>query len=162
MARALEALEERRVLAVDGQEQPSSPLPRGDGEIACRDEALLVRERERHAVLERPQRRPDAREADDGVQHEVGLRCVEKLAEIAASDLTCSTPSSRCEVVERLRPRCEGAHGELGIRRDHLERLPPDGSGRPEQGDSSLAHGRRLTASVFRHGYALPNARIVK
>ena len=79
----VEALEERRVLAVDGQEQPSSLLPRGDGEISCRDETLLVREREGHAPLERPQRCADACEAHDGVQDEVGLGCVEKLREIA-------------------------------------------------------------------------------
>jgi hypothetical protein len=40
--------------------------------------------------------------------------------------------------------------------------LLPDGSRRPEQGDSCLAHRRRLTAVVFRHCYAAPNARIVK
>ena len=72
-----EALEEGRVLAVDGQEQPSSPLPGGDCEVAGGDEALLVRERERDSALERPERRADSREPDNGVQHEVGLRGVE-------------------------------------------------------------------------------------
>ena len=90
-----------------------------------------------------------------------GLGRFEELREIAA-DLDMLDAELGGELVERLRPRREGAHGELGIRRDHLERLPPDGSGRPEQGDASLAHVRRLTARVFRHGYALPNARIVK
>src|SRR5262249_14637003 len=60
------------------------------------------------------------------------------------------------------RPGRQGAHRELAVRLDHLERLTPDGSGRPEQGDSSLAHARRLTAGVFRHDYALPKARIAK
>ena len=78
----VEALEERRMLAVDGQEQPSSPLPCRDGEISGRDETLLVCEREGHAPLERPQRRADPGEADDGVQDEVGLGCVEELREI--------------------------------------------------------------------------------
>ena len=75
--RPVEALEEGRVLAVDGQEQPSSPLPGSDCEVAGGDEALLVRERERDAALERPERRADSREPDDRVQHEVGLGGVE-------------------------------------------------------------------------------------
>ena len=64
-----------------------SPPPRFqavDREVAGRDEALLVRESERHAALERPQRRADAGEADDRVQDEVGLRVLEELGEVAA------------------------------------------------------------------------------
>ena len=99
----VEALEERRVLAVDGQEQPSSPLPGREREVAGRDEALLVRERERDAALERPQRRADAGEADDGVQDEVGLGRVEELREVAAdldvldAELARRASSSGCE-----------------------------------------------------------------
>ena len=70
---ALEALEDRGVLAVDGQKQPSSPLPCPEREVAGGDEALLVRERESDAPLERPERRADSGEADDRVEHEVGL-----------------------------------------------------------------------------------------
>ncbi len=73
----VEALEERGMLAVDRKQQPSTPLPRAQREIARGNETLLVRERERHTVLERPQRRPDAREPDDGVEHEVGLGRIE-------------------------------------------------------------------------------------
>jgi hypothetical protein len=61
------------VLAVDGQHEPSSPRPRLAGELAGGDEALLVRERERDAAFERPQRGVDAGEADDRVQDDVGL-----------------------------------------------------------------------------------------
>jgi hypothetical protein len=157
----VEALKKRRVLAVDGQEQPSSLLPRSDGEISRRDETLLVRESESHAALERPQRCADAGEAHDGVQDEVGLGRIEKLREIAPHADMLDAETAR-EVIEGLRPGCESADRELGSGRDHIERLPPDGSGRPEQGDSSLAHDRRLTARVFRHRYVLPNARIVK
>ena len=53
----LGALEERRVLAVDGDQLASAPLARAERKLAGGDEALLVRERERHAVLERPHRR---------------------------------------------------------------------------------------------------------
>ena len=102
------------MLAVDGQEQPSSPLPRGDREIAGGDEALLVRERERDAALERPERRAHSREPDDGVQHEVGLGGVEELGDVAA-DLDVLASQLRRELVERLRARRERAHRELGV-----------------------------------------------
>ena len=74
----LEALEERRVLAVDRQQQAAAAAMGGDGELAGRDEALLVRERERDAALERPQRRLDAGEADDRVEDDVRLAGVEE------------------------------------------------------------------------------------
>ena len=62
---SLETLKQRRVLAVDRQEQPAAAPMRGHGEFARGDEALLVREGERDAVLERPERRLDAGEPDD-------------------------------------------------------------------------------------------------
>ena len=157
----VEALEECGVLAVDRQQEPSPRSPSRQCEVAGRDEALLVREGERDSVLERPEGRPDAGEADDGVQHEIGLRRLEDVREVAA-DLDVLDAELRGELVERLRSRCERADRELGVRGDDLERLPPDGSRRPEQGDSSLAHARRLAPAVFRHRYAFPNARIVK
>ena len=60
----LRALEERRVLAVDRDQQPSSPLAGGERELTRGNEALLVRERKRHAVLERPHRRGQPGEAE--------------------------------------------------------------------------------------------------
>ena len=109
-APALEALEEGRVLAVDREQQPPTPLPRGEREVAGGDEALLVRERERHAALERPERRADPGEADDRVQHEVRLGRLEQLGEVAA-DLDVLDAERRRELVERLRAGCEGADG---------------------------------------------------
>jgi hypothetical protein len=53
-------------------------------ELARRDEALLVRERERDTLLERPERRPDAGEPDDRVEDDVGLAALEQLERIAA------------------------------------------------------------------------------
>ena len=53
------------MLAVDRQEQPPAAPMRGHGELARGDEALLVREGERDAVLERPEGRLDAGEPDD-------------------------------------------------------------------------------------------------
>ena len=115
-----EELERRRVLAVDRQQQPSAPRPRVAGELACGDEALLVRERERDAALERPERRVDAGEADDRVEDDVRLGLLEHLGRIAA-DL-----SHRREAVDRRRARGRGDQLEIRIRRDDLERLASD------------------------------------
>ena len=67
------------MLAVDRDQRAPAPLLRRERELAGGDEALLVRERERHAALERPHRRREPGEADDGVQDEVGLGAVEQL-----------------------------------------------------------------------------------
>ena len=68
-----EALEERRVLAVDGQDPPATSLLRRERELARGDEALLVREREVDRRLERRERRGQTREADHGVEDDVRL-----------------------------------------------------------------------------------------
>src|SRR5207245_4560605 len=62
--RALEALIDRRMLAVDRQDPAAAPFLRRDCEVTSRNEALFVRKREVDAMLERPERRVDAREAD--------------------------------------------------------------------------------------------------
>ena len=100
-----------------GQQQPSAPLPGLQRQIAGRDEALLVRERERDAALERPQRRADAGEADDGVEDEVGLGASRSSV---TSPPTCDVLDAELggELVERLRARGERADGEVGVRGD--------------------------------------------
>ncbi len=75
---------------------------------------------------------------------------------------TCSTPSAAREIVERLRAGREGADRELGIRGDTSSACRPMDPVAPSRAIRLVAHGRRLTAAVFRHGYAAPNARIVK
>ena len=125
----LRALEERRVLAVDRDQLAPAPLLRRERELAGGDEALLVRERERDAVLERPHRRREPGEADDGVQDDVGLGALEQLGRVAA-DLR-----QRREPVDRRRARRGGDELELGMRVDHLDRLAADRAGRAEQGD---------------------------
>ena len=107
---SLEALEERRVLAVDGQDPAAAPLPRGESELAGGDEALLVREREVDAALERPERRVDSGEADDGVEDDVGLRALEQLGEVA-SDLLQRARRRRRAVSSRRRRRRARAPG---------------------------------------------------
>ena len=107
----------------------------GERELAGRDEALLVREREVDAVLERPERRVDAGEADDGVQHDVGLRALEQLGQVAADLL-----QRRVDVVERRRAGRDGAELELGVR---VRR-----SRSPGARSSRWRRGARLASSV--------------
>ena len=67
-----------------GRSRPPPRIQAATREIAGRDEALLVGEREVDPVLERPERRGQAGEADDRVQHDVGLRRLEQLRQVAA------------------------------------------------------------------------------
>ena len=114
---AFEALERPRVLAVDGNETPSPALLRVEGKSSGRYEALLVREREIDAALERPQRCGQTGEADHGVQDEIRCGPVEQLGQVAA-DLR-----QRREPVDRLRARGSGAELQLGVVVDDLQRL---------------------------------------
>ncbi len=93
---ALQALKDRRMLAVDGQDPAAAAVPGGEGEVAGRYKALLVREREVDAALERPERRMDAGEADDRVQNDVGLCPLEQLRQVAPDLL-----QRRVDLVER-------------------------------------------------------------
>ncbi len=72
------------MLGVDRQHAAAAAGHCGERQLAGRDEALLVREREIDAVLERPERGVDAGEADDGIQHDVRLRALEELGQVAA------------------------------------------------------------------------------
>ena len=65
------------MLAVDRQQSASTPLKRREREVAGRDQALLVREGQVDAVLERPERGRQPRETDNGVQDDVRLRALE-------------------------------------------------------------------------------------
>ena len=82
------------------------------------------------AALERPERRRQAREADDGVQDEVRLRA--RRAARSRSPPTCvsgARPSIGCE------PDAAAHSSSPGCAVDDLERLPADRAGRAEQGD---------------------------
>ena len=125
----LGALEDRRMLAVDRDQLAPAARARLERELARGDEALLVRERERDAALERPHRRREPGEADDGVQHDVRLGPLEQLGRIA------SGLRQRREPVDRRRPGRRGDELEVGMRVDHLDRLAPDRAGRAKQGD---------------------------
>ena len=121
-----------RVLAVDGQQAPASPLPGGERELARGDEALLVREREVDPALERPQRRREAGEADDRVEDDVRLGPLQQLRQVAA-DL-----GQRGEPVDRLRARRGRDQLELRVSLDDLER-PAGRSSRLRRGVQSVS-----------------------
>ena len=127
------------MLRVDGQQQPSAPLLRSERQVTRGDEALLVRERERDAAPERPERRPDAGEADDGVEDEVGLGPLEQLGQVAAH-LHVLDAVLGGELREIRRPRRERTQLELRIPLHDLDGLPADRAGGPEEGDPLHPH----------------------
>src|SRR5205823_7706973 len=133
-ASTLEALVECGMLTVDWKHAARSAYPSGEGELARRDEALLVREREVDSPLERPQRGVDPGEANDRVQHHVGLRLFQQLGEVAAHLL-----QRRVDVVERRRAGCSRTELARGMRLDDLDRLAADRPGCTQEGDPS--HG---------------------
>ncbi len=130
------------MLAVDRKQPPAAARLRCEGELARGDEALLVREREVDAALERPERHRQAGEADDGVEDDVWLGALEQLGEVA-SDL-----GQRGESVDRCRAGGRGDELELGVGADDLERLPADRPGRSDQGDALLCHADSMTVGV--------------
>ena len=66
-------LPDRRVLGVDGHDLAAARGARLGDDRAGRDQALLVREREPLAGFERGERRGQPGEADDRVEHDVGV-----------------------------------------------------------------------------------------
>ena len=130
---------ERGVLGVDREQQPSAPLLRRERELAGGNEALLVRERECDAALERPQRRADAGEADHGVEHHVRLRGLEQLRQVAAhlSQLDAVLGGERAQVGRSCRERTQL---QLGVSLHDLDRLPADRAGGAEKRDSLHGH----------------------
>ena len=89
------------MLAVDREKTSAAAVPRSECKVAGRDEALLVRERQCHSVLERPERRSDSGEADDGIQDQIRLGGLEDVGQIA-THLTVLDSEIRSELVERL------------------------------------------------------------
>ena len=123
----LEALQRRRVLAVDREQRAAAAGARRSRERAGRHEALLVRERERDAALQRPEGRADPGEADDRVEDDVRLGPLEQLGRVAAH------LGQRREPVDRRRARRGRDELELRVRSDDLEGLAADGAGGSEQ-----------------------------
>src|SRR5207302_6569448 len=141
-----EALVERRVLAVHRQESAGTARASGERELSRGDEALLVREREVDTMLERPERRMDAGEADNRVQHDVGPGALEQLREVTTDLL-----EGRVDVVERRRAGSDRAQLEAGMRFDDLDRLAADRPRRAEERDPFHGTQCRLTVARSRH-----------
>ncbi len=126
----VEELKRGRVLGVDREQAPSPAPPGGHRQVAPRDEALLVGERQVDAVLQGPEGCRQSGEADDGVEDDVRLGAVEQLRQVTA-DL-----GERGQAVDRGRTR-RGRHElELGVVRDDLERLAPDRPRGAQEGDA--------------------------
>ena len=119
-----------------GRSAPAAALPRGERELAGRDEALLVRERERDAALERPERRADAGEADDGVEHDVRLGPLEQLGRVAA-DLRQRRRSAARSSVE---PDAAATSSSAGVAR-RRSRAPAGRSIRSRPSSATRRHG---------------------
>ena len=132
------------MLRVHGEQQASSPLLGGERELARGDEALLVREREVDAGLERPERGRQACEADDGVEDDVRLGALEQLGEIAA-DLC-----QRRQPVHGLRAGGGCDELELRVRGDDLECLAADRARGSEERDSLHAASVRGCSLLLR------------
>ena len=142
------ALEERRVLTVDRDQRSAPALTRREREVARSDEALLVGERERDAVLERPHRPGQAGKAEGRVQDDVRLRALQERRRVAAH------LRQRSEPVDRCRAGCGGHELERRVAGDHLDRLAPDRSGgteerNPRHGHSVPRHTRGVRALLL-------------
>ena len=140
----LEALEERGVLAVDRQRPSAAARLRGESRARRRrrGDSLFASARST-PCSSRPERRVDAGEPDDRVQHDVGLRPLEQLGEVAADLL-----ERRVDVVERRRAGRDGAELELRVRLDDLDRLAADRAGGAEEGDAF--HGSSVGSTGVR------------
>ncbi len=138
---SLEALERSGVLAVDRKEEPSTPLSRSERELTGRDEALLVRQRERDAPLQRPESRRQTGKADDRVQDDVGRRVVQQRSQVA-SRLDVLDTVLGGERPELARPGCERADLEVGVPVDDLQRLTADRARCAQNGDA-LCHNSK-------------------
>jgi hypothetical protein len=120
-----QALEQRRVLAVDRKQQAAAAPVRRDRKLAGSDKALLVCERQRDTTLECPERRVHACESDNRIQHDVRLRDVEELVG-AATNLHVLDPMCGCHRCERLCSRHKGTQLEVEALLDDLDGLATD------------------------------------
>ena len=153
-------LEERRVLGVDRDHAGVRALGELHDELATDDEALLVGEREVHALAERRDRRAEPGRADESVQDEVCVRFDDQANHALGSREHLSPApgvvgalggaglrerNPRHAVLDGLRqqalPRLGGGEPhdfELFARTHDLERLLADRAGRAE--DHELPH----------------------
>ncbi len=153
VGRALEALGERGVLAVDREHAPPAARVGGRDELAAGDQALLVRERQVGAGGEGGKRRAQAGGAHDRVQDDVRAAARDEPLDALGplEHLAGRTPSGRRQRRPRRPARCG---------RPRAARRPRPGrrgrSGR--QGRTPRARGgpRRSRAPAFRSSRSRP------
>jgi hypothetical protein len=140
---AAQRLVDGGVLGVDGDDLATAAGPGAGDDGPAGDEALLVGQREPLAVRERGQGGRQAGEPDDGVQHDVGLGQRRELGQRvgivdAAPGAVGGEPERGALLLEQVgvAPRRQG-HDLVAAagRRDDVERLCADRSGRTEQHD---------------------------
>ena len=109
---------ERGVLGVDGQQPLRLALDEVGHELAADDEALLVRERERLARLQRRERGRQPGRADERVQHHVGLGLArEALGRVGTLDRSRPRAPRRSSASRRRRrPRRRSRRPGAGTR----------------------------------------------
>ena len=125
---------------VDGHDLAAALVAHLRDDRAARDQALLVGQREPLAVPQRAERRREAGEADDRVEHDVGLgmrgELLERRGVVAAEAGRIGTEAElRGLRRERLGVAARGQRDEPVIVRmaaQHVERLATDRSRRPQ------------------------------
>jgi len=161
---SLEALEDRVVFAVDGQDAATVTLGRGHDEFPGHDENFFAGQRDVYARLQRGDRRPKTTGADNRHQNHVGLGDCGQFAQAFFAD-----ENARRVVQERTKRGCgrfvgNGKHrrtqgigllgqffrvAESGHPHDlhalgkvfgHTTGATADRTGRPEQDDAARTH----------------------
>ena len=102
-------------------------------------------------MLERPERRRQPGEADDGVEDDVRLGALEQRGQVAA-DLRGRTPCSAASPSIGVEPEASAHELELGMRVDDLERLAADRAVAPSRA-TRFTHRRSVPH------YVAPKAR---
>ena len=117
------------MLAVDRQDAAPLPAPGGEREVACRDEALLVGERQVDPGLERGERGRRPAKPTTAFRTTSGCRGVDETVEgRLACNRDVGDAARGCDP-SRLLPTGSGGDGaqlELGMGVDDLERLSAD------------------------------------
>ena len=106
----LEALQDARVLGID-RDQLARTADRAGKKLPARHQRLLVRERQTLARLERPERRLESRETDDGIDDDVHVGAARRLDKPAP----VRRPAPRDTAPPGTRPPARYHHVRRGV-----------------------------------------------
>ena len=148
-----EALEDRRVLTVDGDDLSATLRARGGRQLAGDHQRFLVRQRHPLSGGECGERRIESRGANDRIQHDVHVRAERRLDERALAE-----PGKGRLPLHRLRREQVRIHVRrerrdeepLPVPGQHAQRRLADRSGRPENGDAASRHGAGISSHPSR------------